>query len=174
MKIKLNLENFQNITLEAPKELDKDRQYIILLDQAKDWVGFTPHAKPLVDRLRSILEKEEGKGEISVEVNNPKSSILKSVAETDSKPLPVITEGVPITESTFMDLTDVTIVGQTPKSWVVFKDDMQKLVPFSLMLPTKEPIKLQGRYSIKLTEKAEQWFHDKPWKPYVPYKGGGN
>ena len=73
-----------------------------------------------------------------------------------------------------MDLKEVTVVDETPKSFVVFKDGYQKLVPFSLIdKPPKEQIEFQTKYNIILTENGEKWFHTKSWKPYTPYKKRG-
>ena len=120
MKIKLNLENFQNITLEAPSESGKDMQYAIILHQLRDWIDYTPHAKPLYDHIRSILEKEEGKGEISGESNVHGSSDKETFSGshgTDSKPLPVIAEVDPLVEEQvfFMpNLKNCTVIEESP------------------------------------------------------------
>ena len=105
MKIKLNLEHFQNITLYAPKELDKEGQYVVLLEQVEDWIGFTPHAKPLANHLRKILGlqpyiSDEGKGETSVERygDNGLESHKTDLPKTDSTPLPVIKTVDPLSD----------------------------------------------------------------------------
>ena len=57
MKIELllNLENFQNITFISNDDKDRLDAYEELLPCVEDWVGYTPYALTLVNRLRKIL-----------------------------------------------------------------------------------------------------------------------
>lgn len=54
MKLKLNLENYENIEFKAP-DLPIMEQYRFFLERLKEWRQLTPHAKPLIEQIEYIL-----------------------------------------------------------------------------------------------------------------------
>ena len=191
MKLKLNLENFQNITLVASEEFDKDWRYRILLDQLKDWIDYTPHARPLAEHIQGLLEKKvEGKGETEGLDGNRVKSIDRHIetTQTDSKPLPIIAEVDPLkeTEEVIMDLSEVTIIVQTEKSLLVSKKGYQKCVARSIITSVTfvddETFDTtdwftDGDYLAKIVIKEDKrkWFNEKKsWDKLRIMKGGGS
>lgn len=106
MKLKLNLQNFQNITFEPIKLATLEEQYIEMLEWVEGWIEYTPFALPLANHIRKILglQPEVEKKYDKVEKSSGKNNVIKKVLEPveslppDSKPLPVVAEVDPTSD----------------------------------------------------------------------------
>lgn len=97
-----------------------------------------------------------------LEARNPDIEMINGPKATN--------ETIEVQESVLMDLIQVTPMAKTEKALMVVKKGYQKWIAFSLM--DIQNWQLGVILDIKLTDKAEKWFHEKSWEPFKPQKGG--
>ena len=78
---------------------------------------------------------------------------------------------VTVTEQMLMDLTEVTVIAQSGKAFLVLKKGYQKWIPYSQLYDVEERFE-DGQFlqNIMLNEKAEKWMHNKPWDKFKAVK----
>ena len=83
-------------------------------------------------------------------------------------------DNVTVTETMLMDLTEVTVIAQSGKAFLVLKKGYQKWIPYSQLYDVEERFE-DGQFlqNIMLNEKAEKWMHNKPWDKYKAVKNRG-
>ena len=106
------------------------------------------------------LEKEIG---VNIDVIE---ALLPEAIEKASKPI--------VTEQMLMDLTEVTVIAQSGKAFLVLKKGYQKWIPYSQLYDVEERFE-DGQFlqNVPLNEKAEKWMHNKPWDKYKAVKNRG-
>ena len=79
-----------------------------------------------------------------------------------------------VTEQVLMDLTEVTVIAQSGKAFLVLKKGYQKWIPYSQLYDVEERFE-DGQFlqNVPLNEKAEKWMHNKPWDKYKAVKNRG-
>ena len=83
-------------------------------------------------------------------------------------------DNVTVTETMLMDLTEVTVIAQSGKAFLVLKKGYQKWIPYSQLYDVEERFE-DGQFlqNVPLNEKAEKWMHNKPWDKYKAVKNRG-
>ena len=139
----------------------------------------------LSERSKDVITKEMG-GE--KELGSPKhedglnhmhGELKGKTPLLNSKP-PVVSEhvsgvnledNVTVTEQMLMDLTEVTVIAQTGKAFLVLKKGYQKWIPYSQLYDVEERFE-DGQFlqNLPLNEKAEKWMHNKPWEKFKAVK----
>ena len=79
-----------------------------------------------------------------------------------------------VTEQMLMDLTEVTVIAQSGKAFLVLKKGYQKWIPYSQLYDVEQRFE-DGQFlqNVPLNEKAEKWMHNKPWDKYKAVKNRG-
>ena len=132
----------------------------------------------LSERSKDVITKEMG-GENSRDSSMEGGESIHIVSPNDSKP-PIVSEhvsgvnledNVTVTEVVLMDLTEVTVIAQSGKAFLVLKKGYQKWIPYSQLYDVEERFE-DGQFlqNIMLNEKAEKWMHNKPWDKYKAVK----
>ena len=134
----------------------------------------------LSERSKEVITKEMGgEKETSYETLN-ESSVMKVIGRKNRSKPPVVSEHVSgvnleeditVTEQMLMDLTEVTVIAQTGKAFLVLKKGYQKWIPYSQLYDVEERFE-DGQFlqNLPLNEKAEKWMHNKPWDKYKAVK----
>ena len=83
-------------------------------------------------------------------------------------------DNVTVTETMLMDLTEVTVIAQSGKAFLVLKKGYQKWIPYSQLYDVEQRFE-DGQFlqNIMLNEKAEKWMHNKPWDKFKAVKNRG-
>ena len=132
----------------------------------------------LSERSKDVITKEMG-GENSRDSSMEGGESIHIASPTDSKP-PIVLEhvsgvnledNVTVTEQMLMDLTEVTVIAQSGKAFLVLKKGYQKWIPYSQLYDVEERFE-DGQFlqNVPLNEKAEKWMHNKPWDKYKAVK----
>ena len=80
-------------------------------------------------------------------------------------------DNVTVTEQMLMDLTEVTVIAQSGKAFLVLKKGYQKWIPYSQLYDVEQKFE-NGQFlqNLPLNEKAEKWMHNKPWEKFKAVK----
>ena len=111
-----------------------------------------------LDKILLLLEKKP----------EPKEIVSEHVSGVN------LEDNVTVTEVVLMDLTEVTVIAQSGKAFLVLKKGYQKWIPYSQLYDVEERFE-DGQFlqNIMLNEKAEKWMHNKPWDKYKAVKNRG-